>query len=220
MTTPTSLHEPVVAFGKTNEKTGVVATVTEGSQAFAFTNTGGGRIHVGDIVMCSDESDDDNQYLGEVLTQTDAGVTTELVLQNAPGTSLKIWEPTTRVRFQWGQAIGGQLHIEDDGTTTLLTRGNTAIPVQTRDSSKIFEFAFNPVAPGDYELWRAFRQSDRSFGTDLFALIFYDEIKQISRSIEVRLASGPTHTTTVVGKVISAFSERFFEVDDDKYTLT
>ena len=39
MTLSTNLHEPLVAFGKTNEKTGVVGPViAEGVTTFAFNN--------------------------------------------------------------------------------------------------------------------------------------------------------------------------------------
>ncbi len=216
MTTPTVLHEPVVAFGKTNEKTGVVATVTEGSKTFTISNASN-VINVDDLVLCSDQDDADIQFLGEVLTSNATTITTSLGLQNAPGTSLKIWVPTTSVRFLFGEASGGQRQTDDDGTSLVETRGNTALSVQSQDSSLTIDLSFNPVQQGDYQLWRTFRQINRTFGTDPMSLIYFDNVRQISRVDEVRLRGG-VHTVTQLGRnPIDAFSESFFVVNSDTY---
>ncbi len=213
-------HDVVMAVDKSNEHTGVSAT--EGDSSFTFDNTSN-TIDVGDLVFCSDQDDNNVQYLGLCTADNGAGgIETEFPLQTTPGTSLKIWEPTTSVRLQWRLAIGGQEHQTDDGTQTVLTRGaGTGFQFTTADESKILPFRFDPSFPGDYEVWRAFRATRaRSTTQPSFSLAFWDQQVELSKVHEVLAIASGRHSVVQPAHFASRFRQSFFVVAEDTYAGT
>ena len=223
MTFTTGLRDrfAVMADDKSNEHTGVSAT--EGDTSFTFDNTSD-TIDVDDLVFGSDQDDNNVQYLGLCTVDNGAGgIETELPLQTTPGTSLKIWEPTTSVRMQYRMAIGGQEHQTDDGVITTLTRGNTGIQLTLADESKILNFRFDPTFPGDYELWRVFRAARAQSTTQpSFSLAFWDQQVGLglSKVHEVLAIASGRHTVVQPAHFASRFRQSFFVVNEDTYAGT
>lgn len=217
MTTVTGLrdHDPVAAAGKSNEHTGV-AGATEGDKSFSYDNTSS-TIDVGDLVFCSDQDDDDVQYLGLCTVDNEgSGIETQHVLQETPGTSLKIWEPTSAWRAQYRIALGGQAQIDNDGVIVTPTRGNDYFTAQVADASRALLLTFNPVAVGDYNLWKTFRTTRAQSTTPSFSLAYWDQQAQLSVMKQV-VADGGEHSVVQIDEYLSAFSQRVFLKADDTY---
>ncbi len=216
MTVTTGLrdHDPVTAAGKSNEHTGVSGT--EGDTSFSFDNTSN-TIDVDDLVFCSDQDDDAVQYLGLCTVDSGAGgITVQHVLQETPGTSLKIWEPTSAWRAQYRIALGGEVPTDSEGVIVTPTRGNDYFTAQMADASKSVALTFNPVAPRDYNLWQTFRSTRVLSTTPSFALAYWSRQAQLSVTQQV-VADGGQHSAVQIDEYVTAFSQRFFIKADDTY---
>ena len=64
-----------------------------GDTVFLFNNAYS-PISNGDHVLCSDQDDGVNQYLGLCTASSATGITVSIPVQTTPVTSLKIWKPT------------------------------------------------------------------------------------------------------------------------------
>ena len=218
MTFFVGIHIPIVAFGKTNEHTGVTTGATEGSKTFTFNNSSN-TIAVDDHAFCSDQSDANIQYLGRVTASSATAISTKIALQTTPGTSLKIWEATTFVDFQDGYAVGGLTPTFDSGTRTVITRGGNSFAMQSRDKATQLALRMDPATPTDYDEWETFITDDRTAGTKTFSLGYWDEAKELSKVIEVRAIMGG-NSFAMVNSAWGAFTLNFFIETLDTYVAS
>ena len=221
MTATVERHNMILAFGKSKARvldgTGSTTVPTEGTFAFVFPNISS-AIVVGEHVFISDESDGDIQYLGTCLISGSAGITTSRCLQNTPGTSSKLWTPTTFFSPTYGTARSGGMNKTDNlGIRTTPSLGNSVYVCQYSDPFTIITFRVNPAAPIDYENYKEFLQTYRSSGTEPFSVGYFDYLSRISRVDRVRILTGLLSATVAQTGTITSFSISVFIETADTY---
>jgi hypothetical protein len=204
-------QQPIVAYGKTHEHTGITGAVA-GATAFSFSNTSN-TIGLGDHVFCSDQSGAGNQYLGVCTVTGTGGISTHYPLQTTPGTSLKIWSPTAYALFA-GLVPGSQRPIENDGTLSVMTEGGTQFNCNVSDPIDSVQMDFTCTG-AQYALWRTFRRTSRVNGTKSFSLAF-SNISEACLCYQVKLVGGEVSMYRIARTAVG-FSARFTIENADAY---
>ena len=216
-TTGLPFHTPCVAYGKSKDKT-LTAELTEGTSALTFNNAAS-AIVVDDQVFGSAAADTGIQYLGACRTTAAGGITTQYNSQETIAIGGKVWAATVGLPFQWQMGPGGFRVNVDTGTALVLSKGNSAYSIQSRDPSTILRVPFPQVEPGDWELFNTVIQTGRVDGTLPFSFAYWHTTKKKSLCQQVRY-DPDGHGFVQLDQVMVSFTAVFFVEADDTYRLT
>lgn len=164
---------PVVAFGRTLEKTGL--TVGNGTNIILFDNSGVDYTTADDSVFVCDGagSDSEFQFLGEVTSSDVSGITTKLSTNSNKGSSAKIWKPTTGFRFN--QPIASPaLAIYDTGVEHQISPGGDLYTISVSDPTQQVEWRWPSITQDNWKRWRDFIINDRDNNHKHFTAAYWD----------------------------------------------
>lgn len=219
MTFRVGMHPAIAAKGKSLEHSvnnGTGVKPTEGDTTLLFPNDSD-TISIGEPVICSDQDDNNNQYLGLCVASSALGITVSMEVQTTPATALLIWVPTLFALFPWGTSKDRDTYTPNRGVRADVTVGNNSFPFRNADSNKQYTLQFAPAQNADYSDWEDFR--DINDADDFtFAMGWWDMIHDVSIMAEVNLLD-PTETvgTQATGRVVP-FRMRLFIKNIDGYS--
>lgn len=164
---------PVVAFGRTLEKTGL--TVGNGTNVALFDNSGSDYTLSDTMVFVCDGagSDSEFQFLGEVTSFDGSGITTKLSTNSNKGSSAKIWKPTTGFRFS--QPISSPaLANYDTGVEHQISPGGDLYKISLSDPVSQVEWRWPQITQDNWKRWRDFIIDDRDNNLLPFTAAYWD----------------------------------------------
>ena len=218
MTTSSGVHNPIVAYGKTNDHV-LTAQAIEESLILEFDNSSD-TIAIGDHVFSGRSDDTTIQYCGKCTASSAVAISVKVPLQQQLEIGDDVWSPIQAVEFLWGTAINNGHDLqENDGTVSFTSSAGSVWQFSNNDAFDLLTLEFQPLNPEDFADWSTFRRTNRNNGLLSFTLAWYDTNRLLSRCAEVKLISH-LHSAPLVNKSFAAMSESFHIVSYDTYVTT